>query len=125
MDVSIRRSGRAGARVRHWLGLHSEDLATGGDYPEDSLDCPEDEADYPKTTQKTASTTQKVVRDQILDHLRAEPALTRKALAERVGLTPDGVKYHLAALKEAGALRRVGSTRAGHWEVLRPGDSKS
>lgn len=78
-----------------------------------------------KTTQKTASTTQKVVRDQILDHLRAEPALTRKALAERVGLTPDGVKYHLAALKEAGALRRVGSTRAGHWEVLRPGDSKS
>ena len=44
----MRRSGRAGARVRHWLGLYSEDLATRGDYPEDSLDCPEDEADYLK-----------------------------------------------------------------------------
>ena len=71
-----------------------------------------------ETARKTAPTTQKAVRDQILDHLRAKPELTRKALAERVGLTPDGVKYHLAALKEAGALRRVGSTKAGRWEVL-------
>ena len=77
------------------------------------------------TTQKTAPTTQKAVRDQIVDHLRVEPELTRKALAERVGLTPDGVKYHLAALKKTGALRRVGSTRAGRWEVLRPSDSES
>ena len=60
----------------------------------------------------------KAVRDQILDHLRAEPKLTRNALAERVGRTPDGVKYHLAALKEAGALRRIGSARGGYWEVL-------
>ena len=77
------------------------------------------------TTQETAPTTQKAVRDQIMDHLRVEPELTRKALAERVGLTPDGVKYHLAALKKTGALRRVGSTRAGRWEVPRPSASKS
>lgn len=54
----------------------------------------------------------------LLDHLRAEPELTRKALAKRVGLTQDGVKYHLEKLKAAGALRRVGSARAGRWEVL-------
>ena len=71
-----------------------------------------------ETARKTAPTTQKAVRDQILDHLRAEPELTRNALAERVGRTPDGVKYHLAALKEAGALRRIGSARGGYWEVL-------
>ncbi len=71
-----------------------------------------------KTTQKTAPTTKKTVRDQILDHLRAEPTLTRKSLAERVGLTPDGVKYHLDKLRAAGVLRRVGSARAGRWEVL-------
>ncbi len=71
-----------------------------------------------KATQKTVPTAQKAVPDQIMDHLRVEPELTRKALAERVGLTPDGVKYHLAALKAAGALRRVGSARAGRWEVL-------
>ncbi len=71
------------------------------------------------TTQKTTRTTQKSAGDRILDCLRAEPELTRRALAERVGLTPDGVKYHLKNLKAAGVLRRVGSDRAGHWEVLR------
>ncbi len=68
-----------------------------------------------ETTQETAPTTQKTVRDQILDHLKAEPGLTRKEL---VDLTPDGVKYHLDNLRAAGAIRRVGSTKAGRWEVL-------
>ena len=71
------------------------------------------------TTQKTPQTTQKSARQRILDCLRSEPNLTRKALADRVGLTPDGVKYHLENLKAAGILRRVGSDRAGRWEVLR------
>ena len=75
------------------------------------------------TTQKPAQerreTTQKSARHRILDCLRAEPNLTRKVLADRVGLTPDGVKYHLENLKAAGILRRVGSDRAGRWEVLR------
>ena len=35
------------------------------------------------------------------------------------GLSPDGVKCHLQDLKAAGVIRRVGSDRVGHWEVLR------
>ncbi|MDE2691658.1 MAG: Eco57I restriction-modification methylase domain-containing protein [Acidobacteriota bacterium] len=38
--------------------------------------------------------------------------------SQRVDLTPDGVKYHLDHLRVAGAIRRVGSTKAGRWEVL-------
>ena len=71
-----------------------------------------------KTTQKSAGTTRKPTRDRIVDCLRAEPGLTRTALAERVGLSPDGIKYHLQNLKASGVIRRVGSDRAGHWEVL-------
>ena len=74
-----------------------------------------------KTTQidqKTTQISQKTTRDRILDHLRAEPELTRRELAVHVGVTPDGVKYHLRKLKAAGVLRRVGSDRAGHWEVV-------
>ncbi len=78
----------------------------------------ETKATTQKTTQNTALTTRKTVREQILDHLRAEPERTRKELAARVGVTPDGVKYHLSRLKAAGALRRVGSPRAGRWGVL-------
>ena len=71
-----------------------------------------------KTTQKSSGTTRKSARDRIMDCLKAEPGLTRTALAERVGLSPDGVKYHLQNLKAAGVIRRVGSDRAGYWEVL-------
>ena len=46
------------------------------------------------TTQKnsgtTQKTTQKSTRDRIVDCLKAEPKLTRAALAERVGLSPGG-----------------------------------
>lgn len=71
-----------------------------------------------KTTQINSRTTQKSAADRILDCIRAEPQLTRTLLAERVGLSPDGVKYHLKNLKAAGVLRRVGSDQAGHWEVI-------
>ena len=51
--------------------------------------------------------------------------MTRKQLAERVGLTLEGIKYHMRRLKASGAIVRVGSSRAGHWQVLEPGVSGS
>ena len=69
-------------------------------------------------TRKTARSARSSARDRILDCLRAEPELTRSALAERVGLTTDGVKHHLEELRVTGFLRRVGSDNVGHWEVL-------
>lgn len=56
--------------------------------------------------------------ERILEMLRAEPGITQPVIAERLGLTVKGVKYHFRKLREAGAIRRVGSSRAGHWEVL-------
>lgn len=66
-----------------------------------------------KTTQKNISTTQK-----ILEILSQNPKVTRAELARQVGLTPDGVKWNLDKLKKEGKLRRVGSDKGGHWEVL-------
>lgn len=71
-----------------------------------------DSATTPKATQETT-------QERILALLEAEPELTQRMLAERVGLTPDGVKYHLTKLRAAGAIRHVGSTKAGRWEVLK------
>ena len=73
----------------------------------------------PDTTQKPAGATRNRARDRIVDCLRVEPGLTRTALAERVDLSPDGVKYHLQHLKATGIIRRAGSDWAGRWEVLR------
>ena len=67
------------------------------------------------TTQETGSTTQ----ERILALIEAEPGITRRRLAERIGITPDGVKYHLDKLRAAGVIRHVGATKTGRWEVLK------
>jgi ATP-dependent DNA helicase RecG len=48
--------------------------------------------------------------------------MTRHVMAERLGLSPEGVRYHLRRLQAAGRLRRVGPDKGGHWEVLTPED---
>ncbi|MDE0625911.1 MAG: winged helix-turn-helix transcriptional regulator [Bryobacterales bacterium] len=89
------------------------------------------------TTQETAGTTQETgdsardttqethakadsspTRERIVVLLRSDPTLTRDALASRVGVTPEGVKYHLDKLRAAGRIRHVGPTKKGRWEVL-------
>ena len=62
--------------------------------------------------------TQETTQEKIMTSLRAEPALTRKLLAQCLSISEDGVKYHLNKLKAAGKIRHVGSTKAGRWEVI-------
>ena len=70
-------------------------------------------------TGRTAQETEATTQERILVLLRAEPRITRRLLAERLGITPDGVKYHLDKLRAAGVIRHVGATKAGHWKVLK------
>ena len=67
---------------------------------------------------KSGRTTQETTQERILTLLRENPRLTRKVLAVRIGITPDGVRYHLANLRKAGRIRHVGATKKGRWEVL-------
>jgi ATP-dependent DNA helicase RecG len=55
----------------------------------------------------SGKTTQETTQEQILTSLREEPTITRKALADRIGITPDGIKYHLAKLRKARTQKRV------------------
>ena len=64
-----------------------------------------------KTTQKT---TQK-----ILELIQQNPQITRKELSDVLGITEDGVKFHLGQLKEKGLLRRIGPDKGGHWEIIK------
>lgn len=72
-----------------------------------------------ETTQETTQETAATPQERICRFLQEEPHLTRRELAERLALTPDGVKYHLEKLKAAGRIRHVGPTKAGRWEVLK------
>ncbi len=67
-----------------------------------------------KTTQKnTQKTTQK-----ILDLIKEKSNITSEELAERIGITPDGIKYRLAKMKNEGIIKRIGADKGGHWELI-------
>jgi ATP-dependent DNA helicase RecG len=66
----------------------------------------------------TQETTQETTQEKILGLLRANPATTRVALAKNLGLSADGVKYHLDKLRASGEIRHHGPTKAGHWEII-------
>lgn len=69
-------------------------------------------------TQGTAQETGETAQEKLLSLMRAQPSITRKELASRLGLSDSGIKYHLAKLRAAGLIRHVGPTKAGSWEVL-------
>lgn len=56
-------------------------------------------------------------RDKIIEQLRNNPKITRNELASILGITSDGVKYHLQKMTIEGVIIRHGSARGGYWEV--------
>lgn len=77
-----------------------------------------------ETTPKAAATTQETARNstrrRILSLLSDEPRITQVEIAERLGITRDGVTYHFRKLRADGIIRRIGSKKSGHWEVVGP-----
>lgn len=64
------------------------------------------------------SNTPRSTRDKIIEQLRNNPKITRNELASILGITPDGVKYHLQKMTVDGVVIRHGSARGGFWEVV-------
>ena len=54
----------------------------------------------------------------ILELLKDNPKLSAKKLSEKIGITSRAVEKQLATLVEKGLLKRVGSPKGGHWEIL-------
>jgi ATP-dependent DNA helicase RecG len=72
-----------------------------------------------KTTLETKKFAGEKVREQLISILLRQPTLRPKDLARQLGLTPDGVKYHLNKLRIIGAIQHVGSRKSGRWEILK------
>ena len=70
---------------------------------------------------KDPAASQEVSQDTaaaICGLLRQYPKMTTQRLAEALNISQRTVLRHLERLKEAGAVRRVGPTKGGRWEVL-------
>lgn len=58
-------------------------------------------------------------RDRILEQIHNNPKITRNELASILGITSDGVKYHLQKMTAEGIIVRQGSARGGYWELTK------
>jgi len=58
------------------------------------------------------------VNVQIIEFLKREPRLSAKELAALLNKTTRTVERHIKELREKGCLRRVGSDKSGHWEII-------
>lgn len=76
------------------------------------------------TTQKKQGTTQKTtqkrqdITQKILEEIKKNPSISRDELAEKCGLTSDGIKYNIRKLREKGIIKRIGPDKGGHWEII-------
>jgi predicted HTH transcriptional regulator len=75
-----------------------------------------------ETTQEINGTTQETTQEIILALIKINPAITRKELAEKIGITPNGIKYHLDKLRKQGVIRHSGATKKGCWELVEDDD---
>ena len=79
--------------------------------PRYSLKVEKNQKGIEKTTQKT---TQKII-----EALTKKSDITQKELAELIGITEDGIKYHITRLRKKGILKRIGPDKGGHWEIVK------
>ena len=66
----------------------------------------------------TQTTTQKTTQ-KIIELIRNYPEITTEELAEKCGVTKDGIKWQLKKLKSQSIIRRVGPDKGGHWEIIK------
>ena len=71
---------------------------------------------HPRTTQETP---QETTQERILAAIQAKPEITQKELAQSIGITLDGIKYHIKNMTKQGVIKHEGSTKAGKWIIIK------
>ena len=69
----------------------------------------------PQTTMRDSPGDLSKMESEIVLAIRSNPEITRTAIASNLGITLDGVKYHLKALRIKLGLQHEGPTKKGHW----------
>ncbi|MHB8092518.1 MAG: ATP-binding protein [Syntrophales bacterium] len=55
---------------------------------------------------------------EILELLRENRGISRQGLASSLAINPSAVQKHLAKLKEAGFIKRIGPDKGGYWQII-------
>lgn len=74
----------------------------------------------PITAQETTPITTPIsMQSQLVSLISENPDISQQDLAVALGLTREGIRYHLNKMKRAGTLRHVGPARGGRWELVK------
>ena len=65
----------------------------------------------------TQETAQETTQEKIINLIKKNPAITQSEMAQILGITRDGISYHIKILKENGTIERTGSTKNGIWKI--------
>jgi len=71
-----------------------------------------------ETTQEADGTTQETTQEIILRMIEEKPAVTQKELAEIIGISINGVKYHIQKMSKQGIIKHEGATKSGKWVII-------
>lgn len=72
-----------------------------------------DSQELPRDYQETTKTN----AEKIKDLMRENPLISATAIANTLGLTPSGVRYHIKKMKSSGEIERQGADYGGKWKV--------
>ncbi len=72
-----------------------------------------------ETTQETDGTTQETTQEIILRIMEEKPEITQRELAQIIGITINGIKYHIKKMTNAGIIKHEGPTKSGKWVIKR------
>lgn len=72
------------------------------------------------TCKVTGKVTGKVnpTQSKILNLIEEDPSITVKDIMAKLSLSESGVRKNINILKSFGLIRRIGSDKAGHWEII-------
>ncbi|UCH93611.1 MAG: winged helix-turn-helix transcriptional regulator, partial [Candidatus Aminicenantes bacterium] len=73
-----------------------------------------------ETSQEIAETSQETnqeINKKILQLIKENPRVSGKKMAESVGISESGVKYHLDKLRKNGRIVHIGPRKKGYWKI--------
>ena len=57
-------------------------------------------------------------QDEVLKLIADNPDISRKELSDKLGINPSAIQKHMEVLKVKKIIKRIGSAKGGHWEIL-------
>lgn len=71
------------------------------------------------TKKDTINDTIKNRQSEILDLIKKTPSITRKEIAQKLNISDPTVARDIKILQEMGIIKRNGSNKTGHWEIIK------